>query len=155
DSLRQRCLGWLHLAHDGRDRSGKRIDNNEKHAGKLQLLLRDRFRIDFGETIARVSHSDLWGKVLSEYWCSPSRTSSPRWLYTVARVVTVPVSPCGESAIISSAGKSVSPACTSLRNLHDAPVNATKTSPMYWGNSVAPGAVKAKTCKLCTTGAIC
>jgi hypothetical protein len=43
-------------------------------------------------------------EVFSAYWCSPSRTSSPRWLCTVARVVTIPVSPCGVSAIISSAG---------------------------------------------------
>jgi len=33
-------------------------------------------------------------EVFSVYWCSPSRTSSPRWLWcTVARVVTIPVSP--------------------------------------------------------------
>jgi hypothetical protein len=31
-------------------------------------------------------------EVFSEYVCSPSSTSSPRWLCTVARVVTMPVS---------------------------------------------------------------
>ena len=29
------------------------------------------------------------------------------------------------------------------------------TSPMYCGKRVAPGAVKAKTCNPCTTGAVC
>ena len=61
----------------------------------------------------------------SEYVCSPSSTSSSRWLCTVARVVTMPVSP--------------------FRNLQEALVNARNTSPMYCGKSVAPGAVKRKT----------
>src|SRR5258705_1180735 len=52
-------------------------------------------------------------------------------------------------------GNSVSPACTSFRNLHEALVNATNTSPMYCGKRVAPGAVKARTCNPCTTGAVC
>src|SRR5882724_9312660 len=91
----------------------------------------------------------------SEYVCSPSSTSSPRWLCTVARVVTMPVSPCVVSLVISSWGYSVSPACTSFRNLHEALVNERNTSPMYCGKRVAPGAVKAKTCNPCTTGAVC
>src|SRR6266481_5197148 len=65
----------------------------------------------------------------SEYVCLPSSTSSPRWLCTVARVVTMPVSPCVVSLVISSWGYSVSPACTSFRNLHEALVNERKTSP--------------------------
>jgi urease accessory protein UreF len=56
------------------------------------------------------------GAAFSEYVCSPSSTSSPRWLCTVARVVTMPVFPCVVSLVISSWGYSVSPACTSFRN---------------------------------------
>ena len=86
------------------------------------------------------------GRSFQRYVCSPSSTSSPRWLCTVARVVTMPVSPCVVSLMISSWGYSVSPACTSFRNRHEALVNARNTSPMYCGKRVAPGAVKAKTC---------
>jgi hypothetical protein len=46
--------------------------------------------------INRTRYFPALDEVFSAYWCSPSRTSSPRWLYTVARVVTMPVSPCGE-----------------------------------------------------------
>src|ERR1700740_104496 len=56
----------------------------------------------------------------------------------------MPVSPCVASSMISSWGYSVSPACTSFRNLHEALVNVRNTSPMYCGKRVAPGAVKAK-----------
>src|SRR5260370_40996292 len=63
--------------------------------------------------------------------------SSPSWLWTVARVVTMPVSSCVVSLVISSWGYSVSPACTSFRNLHEALVNVRNTSPMYCGKRVA------------------
>ena len=137
-SLPQRSRGaQAHHQREGERRSGMKIAPIDRLRSDVLATFQPWVRFSVSTGARRRERVHLVG-------CAPS-----------ARVVTLRVSPSGVSAIISSAEYSVSPACTSLRNLHDALVNATKTSPIYCGKSVAPGAVKAKTCNPCTTGAIC